>query len=174
MCGIIGIIGKTKAIDFIYPGLIALQHRGQDSAGAVTYAQTFHLKKGSGLVANVFNLKNIARLDGNIGIGHVRYPTVGPGGIEDAQPFVLTMPYGIALAHNGNLVNYFDLKNEIIEKHLRYLNSNCDAEVILNVFSIELSKMDLKNFDPEVLFSCLKGVYHKLIGSFAVVCFFVL
>ena len=80
------------------------------------------------------------------------------------------MPYGIALAHNGNLVNYFDLKNEIIEKHLRYLNSNCDAEVILNILSIELSKMDLKNFNPEVLFSCLKGVYHKLIGSFAVVC----
>jgi len=170
MCGIIGIIGKTRAIDFIYPGLIALQHRGQDSAGAVTYAQTFHLKKGSGLVTNVFNLKNIARLDGNIGIGHVRYPTVGPGGVEDAQPFVLTMPYGIALAHNGNLINYFDLKNEIIEKHLRYLNSNCDAEVILNILSIELSKMDLKNFNQEVLFSCLKGVYDKLIGSFAVVC----
>jgi amidophosphoribosyltransferase len=170
MCGIIGIIGKARAIDFIYPGLISLQHRGQDAAGAVTYAQTFHLKKGSGLVTNVFNVKNITRLDGNIGIGHVRYPTIGPGSIEDAQPFVLTMPYGIALAHNGNLVNYFDLKNEIIEKHLRYLNSNCDAEVILNILSIELSKMDLKNFNPEVLFSCLRGVYHKLIGSFAVVC----
>jgi amidophosphoribosyltransferase len=170
MCGIIGIIGKARAIDFIYPGLISLQHRGQDAAGAVTYAQTFHLKKGSGLVTNVFNVKNITRLDGNIGIGHVRYPTIGPGSIEDAQPFVLTMPYGIALAHNGNLVNYFDLKNEIIEKHLRYLNSNCDAEVILNILSIELSKMDLKNFNPGVLFSCLRGVYHKLIGSFAVVC----
>lgn len=170
MCGIIGIIGNTRVIDSIFPALIALQHRGQDAAGAVTYEQTFHLKKGQGLVTNVFNPKNIARLDGNIGIGHVRYPTVGPGGIEDAQPFVLTVPYGITLAHNGNLVNYFALKKEIIEKDLRYLNSNCDAEVILNILSIELSKMDLKNFTPETLFSALQEVYKKLIGSFAVVC----
>ncbi len=170
MCGIIGIIGKTRAIDYIYPGLIALQHRGQDTAGAVTYEQTFHLKKGQGLVTNVFNPKNIARLDGDIGIGHVRYPTVGPGGIEDAQPFVLTVPYGIALAHNGNLVNYFDLKKEIIEKDLRYLNSNCDAEIILNILSIELSKMDLSKFNADLLFQALKRVYDKLIGSFAVVC----
>ncbi|MGB9721534.1 MAG: amidophosphoribosyltransferase [bacterium] len=170
MCGIIGIIGKDRAIEYIYPGLIALQHRGQDSAGAVTYEQTFHLKKGQGLVTNVFNSKNIARLTGNIGIGHVRYPTVGPGGIEDAQPFILTIPYGIALAHNGNLVNFYDLKREIIEKELRYLNSNCDAEVILNILSIELSKMDLKEFGPELLFNALKIVYDKLIGSFAVVC----
>ncbi len=170
MCGIIGIIGKGRAIDYIYSGLIALQHRGQDAAGAVTYEQTFHLKKGQGLVTNVFNPKNIARLDGNIGIGHVRYPTVGPGGIEDAQPFVLTVPYGIALAHNGNLVNYFDLRKEIIENDLRYLNSNCDAEIILNILSIELSKMDLREFSPELLFGALKRVYEKLIGSFAVVC----
>ncbi|MCX7995143.1 MAG: amidophosphoribosyltransferase [candidate division WOR-3 bacterium] len=170
MCGIIGIIAKGRAIDSIYPGLIALQHRGQDSAGAVTYEQTFHLKKGQGLVTTVFNPKNITRLNGNIGIGHVRYPTIGPGGVEDAQPFVLTVPYGIALAHNGNLVNYFKLKKEIIEKNLRYLNSNCDAEVILNILSIELSKQDLSRFNPDILFDALKGVYEKLIGSFAVVC----
>lgn len=170
MCGIIGIIGRTKAIDYVYPGLIALQHRGQDAAGAVTYDQTFHLKKGQGLVTGVFNQKNLARLDGNIGIGHVRYPTIGPGGIEDAQPFILTVPYGIALAHNGNLVNYFDLRRKIIEEDLRYLNSNCDAEVILNLLSIELSRMDLKNFKETIIFRALKGVYEKLIGSFAVVC----
>ncbi|MEO0137200.1 MAG: amidophosphoribosyltransferase [candidate division WOR-3 bacterium] len=170
MCGVIGIIGKTRAIDYIYPGLLALQHRGQDAAGAVTFEQTFHLKKGQGLVTNVFNTKNLARLTGSVGIGHVRYPTVGPGGVEDAQPFVLTIPYGIALAHNGNLVNYFDLRKEIIDNNLRYLNSNCDAEVILNLLSIELTKRDLTSFKPEVLFEALKGVYEKLIGSFAVVC----
>lgn len=170
MCGIIGIICKNRAIDSIYPGLIALQHRGQDSAGAVTYDTTFHLKKGRGLVTDVFNVKNIARLEGNIGIGHVRYPTVGLGGIEDAQPFIITMPYGISLAHNGNLVNFFDLKNEIIEKENRYLNSNCDAEVILNLLSIELAKMDLKKFNPDILFTALIPVYKKLIGSFAAVC----
>ncbi len=169
MCGIIGIIAKSRIIDSIYPGLIALQHRGQDAAGAVTYDHTFHLKKGQGLVTNVFNPKNITRLDGNIGIGHVRYPTIGPGAIEDAQPFIIYMPYGIALAHNGNLVNYFDLKKEIIEKEHRYLNSNCDAEIILNLLSIELAKMDLQSFSEQMFFNALNGVYKRLIGSFSVV-----
>ncbi len=170
MCGIIGIIGKSRVIDSIFPGLIALQHRGQDAAGAVTFSESFHLKKGQGLVSNVFNTKNIARLEGSIGIGHVRYPTVGPGGIEDAQPFIVYMPYGIALAHNGNLVNYFDLRHEIVEREHRYLNSHCDAEIILNLLSIEITKMNLKNFDAKLLFHALTGVYDKLIGSFAVVC----
>ncbi len=170
MCGIIGIISRSRVIDSIYPGLIALQHRGQDAAGTVTFSQSFHLKKGQGLVSNVFNTKNIARLEGNIGIGHVRYPTVGPGGIEDAQPFIVYMPYGIALAHNGNLVNYFDLRKEIVEKGHRYLNSHCDAEIILNLLSIEMTKMNLKNFNARTLFHALARVYDKLIGSFAVVC----
>ncbi|MGQ9664588.1 MAG: amidophosphoribosyltransferase [bacterium] len=169
MCGIVGIIAKDRVIDSIYSALIALQHRGQDAAGAVTYNDTFHLKKGQGLVTNVFNLKNITRLQGNIGIGHVRYPTVGPGGVEDAQPFIIYMPYGIALAHNGNLVNYHDLKKEIVDKEHRYLNSNCDAEVILNVLSVELTKMDLNNFNQQIFFNALTGVYMRLIGSFAVV-----
>jgi len=169
MCGIIGIIGKNRAIDSIYSALIALQHRGQDAAGATTYDRTFHLKKGQGLVTNVFNQKNIQRLEGNIGIGHVRYPTIGPGGVEDAQPFIIYMPYGIALAHNGNLVNYFDLKKEIVEKEHRYLNSSCDAEIILNVLSVELANMDLKSFSQQMFFNALVGVYKILIGSFSVV-----
>ncbi len=169
MCGIVGISGKEEAIDKIYPALMALQHRGQDAAGAVTIEQGFQIKKGKGLVVNVFNPKNIKRLRGNIGIGHVRYPTIGGGVAEDAQPFIVTTPYGIALAHNGNLVNYFDLKRNLIENELRYFNSNCDAEVILNLLSIELIKMNLKNLEPENLFKALSEVYKKLIGSFAVV-----
>jgi amidophosphoribosyltransferase len=169
MCGIIGITGDERAIDKIYPGLLALQHRGQDAAGAATFESGFHLKKGNGLVISVFNTKNIERLNGNTGIGHVRYPTVGSGSAEDAQPFIITTPYGIALAHNGNLVNFFDLKKDLIENELRYLNSNCDAEVILNILSIELGKMNLKKLTPEKLFAALGHVYKKLIGSYAVV-----
>jgi amidophosphoribosyltransferase len=169
MCGIIGFMGNERAIDKIYPGLLALQHRGQDAAGAATFAQGFQLKKGNGLVADVFNLKNIERLEGNTGIGHVRYPTVGTGAAEDAQPFIITTPYGIALAHNGNLVNYFDLKKKLIESDLRYLNSNCDAEVILNVLSVELSKMNLRKLTAAKLFTALQSVYKKMVGSYAVV-----
>lgn len=169
MCGIIGIIGHERAIDKIYPALIALQHRGQDAAGVATFEKGFHIKKGNGLVLNVFNAKNIERLKGTMGIGHVRYPTVGTGVVEDAQPFFITTPYGIALAHNGNLVNYFDLRSMLTETELRYLNSNCDAEIILNLLSIELVKMNLRIFEPEKLFQALKKVYTQLNGSFAVV-----
>jgi amidophosphoribosyltransferase len=169
MCGIVGTIGSELAIEKIYPALIALQHRGQDAAGAVTFEHGFHIKKGNGLVCNVFNPKNLKRLTGNMGIGHVRYPTIGTGTAEDAQPFIITTPYGIALAHNGNLVNYFNLKKELTDKNLRYLNSNCDAEVILNLLSVELTKLNLRKFAPEHLFKALAKVYKQMNGSFAVV-----
>jgi amidophosphoribosyltransferase len=169
MCGIVGIWGKGNAIDKIYPALIALQHRGQDAAGAATFERSFHLKKGNGLVVDVFNRKNIKRLNGSIGIGHVRYPTVGPGTAEDAQPFIVPTPYGIALAHNGNLVNYFDLRKKLIDHEFRYLNSNCDAEVILHSLSIEMIRANMKRLEPAKLFNALKNLYKYLIGSFAVV-----
>lgn len=169
MCGIIGLTGQERAIDRIFPGLLALQHRGQDAAGAVTFENGFQLKKGNGLVYNVFNAKNIERLNGNTGIGHVRYPTVGAGSADDAQPFIITTPYGIALAHNGNLVNFFELKKDLVENELRYLNSSCDAEVILNLLSVEMTRTDLKNLTPEKLFAALRRVYDKLNGSYAVV-----
>ena len=169
MCGIIGYIGKDPAIDKIYPALMTLQHRGQDSAGAATYDNGFHLKKGNGLAASVFNPKNLERLKGNMGIGHVRYPTIGTGHEEDAQPFIITTPYGIALAHNGNLVNYFDLRNELTNDSLRYFNSTCDAEVILNLLSIELMNLHMKQIKPRMLFDALSHVFKKLVGSFAVV-----
>ncbi|MBE0432707.1 amidophosphoribosyltransferase [candidate division WOR-3 bacterium] len=169
MCGVIGIVNDERAIDKIYPGLLVLQHRGQDAAGAVTFDGGFHLKKGNGLVFGVFNAKNIERLEGRTGIGHVRYPTVGTGSAEDVQPFISTAPYGIALCHNGNLVNYSDLKRTLIEDELRYFNSNCDAELILNVLSAELGRMNLKTLTPDKLFKALGKVYERLVGSYAVV-----
>src|SRR4030042_787778 len=169
MCGIIGITGKEPVVNKIYPGLIALQHRGQDAAGVATFDQRFHLKKGNGLVVNVFNAKNLGRLNGNIGIGHVRYPTLGTGSAEDAQPFLITSPFGIAAAHNGNLVNYFDLRQWLINEKYHYIDSNCDAEVILNILALELIKSIPNDFNPKKLFNALKNTYQHLNGSFAVV-----
>lgn len=170
MCGVIGIVGEKIVVDDIYTGLLAIQHRGQDSAGIATFEKGFHLKKGNGLVQSVFNSKNIARLKGNVGIGHVRYPTIGSAGSEDAQPFIINTPFGIALAHNGNLVNYFELRDRLTNQDFRYLNSNCDAEIILNLFAQELSKEELDNFSPDLLFSALARSYDQLIGSYSVVC----
>ena len=135
MCGVIGIWANEAVFHDLYQGLLSIQHRGQDAAGIITYDGKFHEKKGAGLVMDIFGPSEAAQLKGNIGIGHTRYPTVGGGGHEDAQPFMLNSPFGIILAHNGNVINYRQLKKELFEKHQRLLNSTCDAEVILNIFA---------------------------------------
>ena len=113
MCGFIGVIGTKSAVHEIYDGLVAVQHRGQDAAGIITYDGRFHVKKGEGLVRDIFSAENMERLKGSIGVGHVRYPTVGSGGGEDAQPFTVNYPFGIVMAHNGNVANYEDLRGEL-------------------------------------------------------------
>ena len=170
MCGILGICGGDKDVGLeLYQGLNVLQHRGQDSAGIITYSERFNLKKGNGLVQNVFNTKNLSRLIGNMGIGHVRYPTVGGGGADDAQPFYVNSPFGIALAHNGNIVNYFQLKEELFRKDFRHLNSNCDAEVLLNVFADELMEEDLNKFSAETIYNAVQRLFKRTEGSYAAV-----
>ncbi|OQX53394.1 MAG: amidophosphoribosyltransferase, partial [Candidatus Cloacimonas sp. 4484_209] len=138
MCGILGIIGKGNVIEELVTGLLTIQHRGQDAAGAITYNKRFNLKKGKGLVMDVFNKKNMARLQGNIALGHVRYPTIGLYEETEAQPFFVNTPFGIALAHNGNVINYKELKAELQEKELRYINTLSDAELILNTLAAQL------------------------------------
>ena len=155
------------AVD-IYEGLVGLQHRGQDSCGIITYNKQFHLKKGLGLVRDVFDEKNMMRLQGNLGIGHTRYVTVGNVNLEDAQPFKIEAPYGIALAHNGNLFNFHELKEELFKKDLRHINSNCDAEVILNILAEELSKNTNGDF-VENLFKAVTGVHRRSKGAYSVV-----
>ncbi len=169
MCGIIGIIADEDVVDGLYSGLLALQHRGQDAAGIITYDHMFHLKKGIGLVLRVFTKKNLERLKGNIGIGHTRYPTIGPGGTEDAQPFYVNTPFGIAMAHNGNVTNYWELKRSLAEESFRHLNSHCDVEVILNVFADELSHQNIKEFDESAVFEATRGVFERVRGSYSVV-----
>lgn len=167
MCGFIGIIGKKPVVYELYDGLTALQHRGQDSAGIVTYNQQFHLRKELGLVRDIFNDEHMKLLSGNIGIGHVRYATVGGVRVEDAQPFYTSSPYGIALAHNGNLFNFWQLKKELLEKDNRHVNSNCDAEVILHVFASGLSKSKAVKMAGKII-DGVKEVFARCQGSYSV------
>jgi amidophosphoribosyltransferase len=169
MCGVIGIYENEDVIGKLYTAMLTIQHRGQDSAGILTYGKRFHLKKGNGLVRDIFDQRNIARLKGNIGIGHTRYPTVGEGSVEDAQPFWINYPFGIGGAHNGNVVNFLELKKELFEKSHKIINSNCDVEVILNIFAQHLEKYGLKKLTPEVVFNAVRHVYRKVKGSYSVV-----
>ena len=172
MCGCVAIYGNDSVAPDIYDAMIAMQHRGQDAAGITTYDGKIRIKKGLGLVRDIFDERNMPRLKGDIGIGHVRYPTVGGTGIEDTQPFIAYSPYGIVMAHNGNLVNYHELKKEMIEKDKRLMNSCCDVEVILGVFAVALGKQKLDDkITMEQLHNAVLEVYKRCIGSYSVVGF---
>ncbi len=168
MCGIIGIISNNQAAPEIYDGLLGLQHRGQDACGICTYNGQFHLKKGIGLVRDVFRENDMLRLQGNIGIGHTRYVTVGGMNYEDTQPFYVESPYGITLAHNGNLYNFSELKEELMRKDLRHVNSNCDAEVILNILGDGLRRNNHSDF-VKTVFKAVDGIYKRAKGAYSVV-----
>ncbi len=175
MCGILGIMGNKQVSQEIFDGLTVLQHRGQDSAGIMTYEDHFHLKKGNGLARDVFHTKNMVRLRGNMGIGHVRYPTAGSYDAAEAQPFFVNSPFGIALIHNGNLTNYEQLKSEVLKIDLRYLNTKSDSELLLNVVAQAirdtLRSKQVKTFSitPEVIFEAMDTVFKRLKGSYSVI-----
>jgi amidophosphoribosyltransferase len=171
MCGVIGLYGNADVFRDLYQGLLAIQHRGQDSAGIITYNGRFHTKKGNGLVQDIFTPENVLRLKGNIGIGHTRYPTIGGGQGDDAQPFMVNSPYGIIMAHNGNIINYRQLKKELFEKHHRILTSDNDVEIILNVFAQELAAQHAKKLTPHSVFKAVEGVFAQVKGSYAVVAY---
>jgi amidophosphoribosyltransferase len=169
MCGFIGVIGSDAAVREIYDGLLAVQHRGQDSAGIITYDGRFHIKKGEGLVRDIFTASNVARLQGSVGVGHVRYPTVGSGGGEDAQPFTVSYPFGIVMAHNGNVANYEELHGELARDSLRYIYSGCDVEVLLNIFASALARNGREGFSVEAYYKAVEEVYRKVRGAYSVV-----
>ena len=139
MCGILGVVAHSPVNQLLYDGLLVLQHRGQDAAGIVTAeGNTFHMQKGGGLVRDVFRTRNMRALAGNIGIGHVRYPTAGSSeSIAESQPFYVNSPFGIVLGHNGNLTNAEQLNQELFLEDLRHVNTNSDSEVLLNVLAHE-------------------------------------
>ena len=139
MCGIIGIVGRAAEVSgALYDGLTVLQHRGQDAAGIATEDNLkLRLHKGNGLVRDVFDVEHMAQLTGTMGIGHCRYPTAGSEGAAEAQPFYVNSPFGIALAHNGNLINTAELKREVFLEDRRHINTESDSEVLLNLLAHE-------------------------------------
>ncbi|HVF34907.1 MAG TPA: amidophosphoribosyltransferase [Candidatus Saccharimonadia bacterium] len=170
MCGIIGIVGQTDVAASLYDALTVLQHRGQDAAGiATTDGRTLHLHKANGLVRDVFDAPQMAQLVGRVGIGHCRYPTAGSEGSAEAQPFYVNSPFGIALAHNGNLVNTDELRREVFEQDKRHINTGSDSEVLLNVFAHELQAQDVLRIAPEHVFKAIAGVHRRSVGGYAVV-----
>tara|TARA_R110001583_G_scaffold112917_3_gene263070 strand:- start:187 stop:1701 length:1515 start_codon:yes stop_codon:yes gene_type:complete len=169
MCGIIGIVGETPVNQSIYDALTVLQHRGQDAAGIITISDdNFKQRKANGLVKDVFESKHMQRLKGNIGIGHVRYPTAGSSSAAEAQPFYVNSPWGMALAHNGNLTNATQLQ-KIVARSRRHINTTSDSEVLLNVFAAELDKVDGDSLTPEDIFAAVGEVHNKVNGAYGVV-----
>ena len=170
MCGFIGVIGSPRATHEIYDGLVAIQHRGQDSAGIISYdGDRFHVKKGEGLVRDIFSAANMTRLKGDVGVGHVRYPTVGSGGGEDAQPFTVNFPFGIVMAHNGNVANYDALRHELADQGLRHLDSGCDVEIVLNIFASAMARHAADGFTLDAYHAAVRECYERVSGAYSVV-----
>jgi len=173
MCGILGVVAKTPVNQLLYDGLLVLQHRGQDAAGIVTAERNgvMHMHKGQGLVRDVFRTRNMRSLMGTVGIGHVRYPTAGSASsLAEAQPFYVNSPFGIVLAHNGNLTNHHQLKQEMYHNDLRHINTSSDSEALLNVFAYELQKRAKGfNLSPETVFDAVAAVHKRVRGAYSVV-----
>jgi amidophosphoribosyltransferase len=170
MCGIAGIAGYSPVSPSLYEALAILQHRGQDAAGMATCSEgkmIFH--KANGLVRDVFLTADVERLVGTMGIGHVRYPTAGSHSSLEAQPFYVNSPFGIALAHNGNLTNAAQLKKELYRVDRRHINTDSDSEVLLNVFAHELHKNSRSQLTAETIFKAVSGVHRRCRGGYAVV-----
>ena len=170
MCGLVGIVSNSPVNQAIYDALTVLQHRGQDAAGiAVDDNGTLRTRKAKGLVRDVFHTRHMLRLNGNFGIGHVRYPTAGWSSSAEAQPFYVNSPYGLCLAHNGNLTNAEELKDLLITKDRRHLNTGSDTEALLNVFADELQRQNGDGLTPEAVFAAVEGVHRRCRGGYAVV-----
>jgi amidophosphoribosyltransferase len=170
MCGIVGMVGNSAVNQRIYDALTVLQHRGQDAAGIVTSSEgELYVRKGAGLVRDVFQQHHMVELKGNIGVGHVRYPTAGCDRASEAQPFYVNAPYGICLAHNGNLTNASELAAILTHEDRRHLNTSSDSEVLLNVFASELQRVGTPRVTPADIFSALNAVYRRCRGGYAVV-----
>jgi len=172
MCGIVGVAAGSPVNQVLYDGLLVLQHRGQDAAGIVTaQGSGFHMHKGGGMVRDVFRTRNMRALPGNLGIGHCRYPTAGSAfATAEAQPFYVNSPFGIVLAHNGNLTNTAQLTRELFRQDLRHVNTNSDSEVLLNVLAHELQEAATNyRLDPATIFKAVSGVHRRCRGAYAVV-----
>ena len=171
MCGIVGISAENNVAAEIYDALLMLQHRGQDAAGISVCDQEDKLskRKSMGYVRDVFQQRHMEKLIGNYGIGHVRYPTAGGNGKEFAQPMYVNSPYGISLAHNGNLTNTKQLSNELFHAEMRHLQTDSDSEVLLNIFAHELAKQREIYPDAKNIFKAVSKTHIRCDGAYAVI-----
>jgi amidophosphoribosyltransferase len=172
MCGIIGVVARTPVNQLLYDGLLVMQHRGQDAAGIVTADGTnFHSHRGMGMVRDVFRTRNMRALSGYAGIAHTRYPTAGsPSSAAESQPFYVNSPFGIVLAHNGNLTNTEQLKIDLFRTDLRHVNTTSDSEVLLNVLAHELQEAATNyKLEPATIFAAVSGVHQRCRGAYAIV-----
>ncbi len=171
MCGIVGLVGFTPVNQSIYDALTVLQHRGQDAAGIVTIdaMNLFRLRKANGLVRDVFEARHMQRLQGNIGIGHTRYPTAGSSSASEAQPFYVNSPFGITLAHNGNLTNVETVRKGLFERGRRHVNTTSDSEVLLNVFASELDQFQRYPLTVDDIFAAIAATHRTISGAYACV-----
>ena len=170
MCGIAGIVAHQYVNQELYDALTVLQHRGQDAAGIVTCENgRLHLRKDNGLVRDVFNTSQMMKLRGNMGIGHVRYPTAGCTSSAEAQPFYVNSPFGLTLAHNGNLTNTEELKKALFVEDQRHINTDSDSEVLLNVFAHELQELRKLQLSVDDVFTAVSRVHKRCRGAYAVV-----
>ncbi len=170
MCGITAIVANQNVNQELYDALTVLQHRGQDAAGIVTCeSNRFFMRKDNGLVRDVFSNEQMMKLRGNMGIGHVRYPTAGCTSSAEAQPFYVNSPFGLTLAHNGNLTNTEELKKELYADDQRHINTDSDSEILLNVFAHELQQRHKLRITPDDVFAAVKRVHQRCRGAYAVV-----
>jgi len=171
MCGIVGVVSQTPVNQLLYDALLLLQHRGQDAAGIATnHSSMFSMYKANGLVRDVFRTRNMRSLQGNTGIGHCRYPTAGSSSEEEAQPFYVNAPFGITLAHNGNLTNQAELKEALFHNDRRHINTGSDSEVLLNVLAHEIQEAaDGYSLSAEAVFKAVGEVHRRVRGAYAVV-----
>ena len=173
MCGIVGVVAYSPVNQTLYDALLLLQHRGQDAAGIVTEEASYlYTHKAPGLVQNVFHTRHMRELRGNMGIGHCRYPTAGNSYSEqEAQPFYVNAPFGIALGHNGNLTNSEELRQTLFKTGMRHINTNSDSEILLNVLALELERAvhGSETFNAQAVFKAVDALHRRCRGAYAAV-----
>ena len=177
MCGIIGIVGhpNSHSASMIYDGMLVLQHRGQDAAGIVTSdSENITHRRANGLVRDVFTEKHMQKLTGSMGIGHVRYPTAGSNSADEAQPFYTNTPFGVSIAHNGNLNNNDDIINGLLEYDHRRVNTSSDSEALLNLFAAEIQRSlngrpgGMDSLLEDDIFRAIERLHLRVEGSYSV------
>lgn len=179
MCGIVGVFGTPFSSQEVYQGLLLLQHRGQDAAGILSYdfsSKDFHHYKDLGLISDVFTPEVLGGFSGQMSIAHNRYSTIGPkkknsnqiDKKRDIQPMMINYPFGIGMVHNGNLVNYFDLKEKLQSEKDRHLFTMNDLEALINLLSEGLSERMKSSFSFDKLKLSVQALFDQAHGGFSV------